>query len=60
MSFHLQFSSSPAQESGSPKPQAACIAVAGPVTNDVCQMTNLSWVVDGKQLASAFGMRGVR
>lgn len=47
------------QESGS-KPQAACIAVAGPVTDDVCKMTNLSWTVDGKQLASAFDMRAVR
>lgn len=35
----------------SPKPQKACFAVAGPVSNNTCTLTNLSWVLDGQKLA---------
>ena len=29
---------------------SACFAVAGPVANDACAMTNVSWVIDGAKL----------
>mmetsp|Transcript_33929 Transcript_33929/g.80556 ORF Transcript_33929/g.80556 Transcript_33929/m.80556 type:complete len:291 (-) Transcript_33929:199-1071(-) len=34
---------------------AACFAVAGPVDEQVCYMTNLKWVIDGTQLSHSFG-----
>ena len=39
---------------------AACFAVAGPVADDRCDMTNLSWVVDGPALAKKFGIDAVK
>ena len=32
------------------KPQLACFAIAGPVVNDTCNLTNLNWVLDTKRL----------
>lgn len=37
-------------------PQAAALAVAGPVINNVCRMTNLPWVIDGQQLREEHGI----
>lgn len=37
------------------RPDAACLAVAGPVANNRCVATNLPWIVDGKELSDAFG-----
>lgn len=37
-------------------PQAAALAVAGPVINNVCRMTNLPWVIDGQQLREQHGI----
>lgn len=31
-------------------PQSAALAVAGPVINNRCKMTNLKWVIDGAEL----------
>ena len=39
---------------------AACFAVAGPVADDKCNMTNLSWVIDGRALESTFGIASVK
>ena len=34
----------------SPQPEKACFAVAGPVSNNTCKLTNLDWVLEGQQL----------
>jgi glucokinase len=33
-----------------PQPQKACFSIAGPVINNTCTLTNLSWVLDSKRL----------
>lgn len=38
---------------------AAVLAVAGPVTNNRCVVTNSHWVVDGAELGAAFGLEVV-
>ncbi|PZD75164.1 Glucokinase [Acaryochloris thomasi RCC1774] len=35
------------------RPQVACLAIAGPVLNDTCQLTNLSWQLNGRQMEKA-------
>ena len=32
------------------KPELACFAIAGPVVNNTCNLTNLSWVLDTRRL----------
>ncbi len=32
------------------KPELACFAIAGPVVNNTCNLTNLSWVLDAQRL----------
>jgi glucokinase len=32
------------------KPQSACFAIAGPVVNNTCRLTNLKWVLDTQRL----------
>ena len=39
---------------------AACFAVAGPVKDDRCAMTNIEWVVDGPSLAKEFAIGAVK
>eukprot|EP00879_Flechtneria_rotunda_P001740 GHRR01001903.1.p1 GENE.GHRR01001903.1~~GHRR01001903.1.p1 ORF type:complete len:392 (+),score=87.56 GHRR01001903.1:271-1446(+) len=39
------------------KVEAAALAVAGAVENNRCPMTNISWVIDGRQLEQQFGFR---
>ncbi|MEL6437864.1 MAG: glucokinase [Cyanobacteria bacterium J06621_8] len=34
------------------KPQLACFAIAGPVVNNTCTLTNLKWVLDTQRLES--------
>jgi glucokinase len=41
-------------------PKAACFGVAGPVKNDVCRVTNLPWVVDGRAMEAALHIPKVR
>jgi glucokinase len=36
---------------------AACIAVAGAVTEQVARLTNVPWLVDGEAVASALGLK---
>lgn len=38
----------------------ACLAVAGPVKANSCQMTNLSWKIDGDILQKTFKIKSVR
>jgi glucokinase len=37
-------------------PQSAALAVAGPVINNCCKMTNLKWVIDGQELTQRRGI----
>ncbi len=39
---------------------AACLAVAGPVENNIVHATNLPWIVDGRSLAGRLGVERVR
>jgi glucokinase len=39
--------------------EAACFALAGPVTDRVVKLTNLPWVVDGDALAARFAIKRV-
>lgn len=39
---------------------AACLAVAGPVANGQARLTNLPWMVDAAEIASAFSIPSVR
>lgn len=48
------------QPGGEPRVEAACFGVAGPVLDDVAQLTNVPWRVDGKAVALAFGLGRVR
>jgi glucokinase len=41
---------------GPPSPQAACLAVAGPVREGRATLTNLSWQLESEQLAAAAGI----
>ncbi len=45
-----------AEERPDLKPSECCISAAGPVSNNRCVMTNLSWVVDGNKLSSILGI----
>lgn len=42
-----------------PCPVVAVLALAGIVVNNQCRFTNLDWVVDGSELAQAFGIARV-
>jgi len=42
-----------------PVPTAACLAVAGVVTENQCRLTNLDWHIRGKELEEAFGITQV-
>ena len=37
-------------------PQSAALAVAGPVSDNRCKMTNLSWLIDGHDLSRRRGI----
>jgi glucokinase len=39
---------------------AACLAIAGPIENNICRATNVPWVVDGRSLAMRLGIERVR
>ena len=41
-------------------PSAAAFACAGPVSNSKCEMTNLSWIIDGPYLSHTHGIRCLR
>lgn len=47
------------RRSGGEQPKRAVLAVAGPVTNNRCVMTNSPWVIDGKELQPALGLDSV-
>lgn len=39
---------------------SACLAIAGPIENNICKATNLPWIVDGRSLATRLGIERVR
>jgi glucokinase len=43
-------------EAESAPPHAAAFACAGPVKNDCCKFTNISWVVDKEEVERDFGI----
>lgn len=45
---------------GDRQPDRAVLAVAGPVTNNRCVMTNSPWIIDGNELQDALGLDSVR
>src|ERR687885_2103390 len=46
-----QFLSAAGQQRGTiPRAQKACFAIAGPVVNDTCVLTNLAWYLDARRL----------
>ena len=45
---------------GAEQPCVACIAVAGPISEQRVRMTNLPWQLDARQLAARFGIAHVR
>src|SRR5438309_479819 len=47
------------RRAGGEKPARAVLAVAGPVTNNRCVMTNSPWVIDGNELQPALGFDSV-
>lgn len=42
-----------------PLPQIACVAVAGPVKNNIVRMTNRDWLISGMELTNRFGFQEV-
>jgi glucokinase len=47
------------QPAGRPIIEAASFGVAGPVIDDRAELTNVGWVVDGREAAIAFGLASV-
>jgi glucokinase len=48
------------QVMGTPsQPLQACFGIAGPVVNNTCQLTNLSWHLTGDRLAQALSLKTV-
>lgn len=41
------------------KPTLACLGVAGPIRNNRVRMTNLDWLIDGRQLARRLKMENI-
>ncbi|BBZ95250.1 glucokinase [Bradyrhizobium diazoefficiens] len=48
-----------ARRAGGEPPQRAVLAVAGPVTNNRCVITNSPWVIDGNELQPTLGFDSV-
>ena len=40
-------------------PSAACFVAAGPCSDNICRMTNISWVIDAAKINKLFGIRKV-
>jgi len=56
-----QFLSAAGQQRGTiPRPEKACFAIAGPVVNDTCVLTNLAWVLDARRLETELDIANIR
>ncbi|MEM1366710.1 MAG: glucokinase [Cyanobacteria bacterium P01_H01_bin.15] len=47
------------QDQGNPQPENACFAIAGPVIDNCCQLTNLHWELEGSRLAQELNISQV-
>lgn len=43
-----------------PKPQKGCFSIAGPVVNNTCNLTNLSWLLDGERIQQELDLERVQ
>lgn len=43
-----------------PNPEKACFSIAGPVVNNTCTLTNLSWLLDGERLENDLALAHVQ
>jgi glucokinase len=48
------------EQQGNPPLAAVLLAVAGPVENNRCRLTNRSWLIDGAELRDTFGLGWAR
>ncbi len=55
-----QFLASAAQSGEMPKPDRACLAIAGPVVHNSAKLTNLPWVLETEQLQQALDIPQVK
>lgn len=55
-----EFLSAAAQQVPTVKPDAACFAIAGPIVDNTCQLTNLSWFLRSEFLSGALGIKSVQ
>ena len=46
-------------DSGTYRPSAACLGIAGPIHAQRCEATNLPWVIDAARLGERFGLADV-
>ena len=49
-------SESQQQQDSTLSPEKACLAIAGPVVNDTCVVTNLDWFLDARHLEKELGI----
>ncbi len=54
------FDAAKAATGNPPAPEQACFSIAGPVVNNTCHLTNLSWLLDGDRLAQDLGIAHVQ
>lgn len=43
-----------------PTPQKACFSIAGPIVNNTCNLTNLSWMLDGDRIQQELDLAKVQ
>lgn len=55
-----QFLASAAQTGEMPKPDKACLAIAGPVLHNTAKLTNLPWVLETGRLQQELGIAQIR
>ena len=48
------------KKAGDPVPMAACFAIAGPVQNDQCKLTNLNWELNARDMETELGIKNIR
>ena len=42
---------------GKQSPEVACLAIAGPVVNNTCHLTNLNWYLEGERLERKLNLK---
>jgi glucokinase len=57
---HTFFQEAAAHTDSLPRPQRACFAIAGPVSNNTSSLTNLSWSLEGDRLQKELDLSRVK